>query len=73
MAVRQGDSSISTRSCLADLHSSTEGILTKVERARRTRKVLFPNLNEDIHEGNELEMNKLNFIWYLRSKIYFKV
>ena len=57
MMVRQGVSSILTRSCLADLQNSTEGILTKVERTRRAKKLLFPDLNDDIHEGNELEMD----------------
>ena len=38
----------------------TEGILTKVESARGARKLLFPDLNDDIHQGNELEMQFSN-------------
>ena len=46
-----------------------EGILTKVERTRRAKKLLFPDLNDDIHEGNELETNQLNIICYLKVKV----
>ena len=48
------------KSCQLFRTPLTEGMLTKVERARGAGKLLFPDLNDDIHEGNELEMQFSN-------------